>query len=510
MATGSPAHCTWALGSSGAPNAFSGGEGTNAHYATLTGLSTDTSLVNEIYVTCDSGTGWPLHLRYRDLPSVNPGFPRIGNLWGSWEVEKNGGIAHCARIPLWLGAGFSESEILQLRALNKDVLVLGSINTVERNGEPDVPESAYLHDTKGNRIEVWPGAWRLNLTRTEVATMQAQFAYDQMMKVNLALDGMFFDNFFLSQSWLKTDYQGNPVDVDADGDGKLDDPVWLDGAWKAGVLSELAQWRKLMPSAYASGHLPRPPTAEIGALFNGDSIGFQSPEVIEGRIGFADLWSTYQNWWAVGTKPVITMIEGVPPYQFGYGYGYEPMKVISAGALQFAQNDYRFMRFGLGAALMNDGYYAYEFGDTYHGNDWWYDEFDADLGAPCGSAQRLSVANPIAVTEHVRDGSFEGTLSANWSLWADNTTGAAATVATDTAQHSAGNVSARGDVSNEGDGTDWKILLSQSGLSITQGVSYDVTFAARSSSPWVLGLVLQKGATDWRNYGLSSEVERDA
>jgi hypothetical protein len=507
LATGSAAHCTWTIGSSGNAIAFPGGEGTKTHSATFTGLSTDTSVVNEIYVTCDSGTGWPLHLRYRDLPPVNPGFPRIGNLWGSWEVEKNGGVPHCARIPLWLGAGFTEAEMAQLRGLNKDVLVLGSINTVERNGEPEVPESAYLHDTHGNRIEVWPGAWRLNLTRPEVATMQAQFAYDQMMKVNLALDGMFFDNFFLSQSWLKTDYKGNLVDVDADGDGKLDDPKWLDAAWKAGVLSELAQWRKVMPYAYASGHLPRPPTAEVGALFNGDSIGFQSPEAIEARIGFSDLWSTYQNWWAVDRKPVITMIEGAPPYQLGYGYGYEPMKVIPAAALQFAQNDYRYMRFGLGVALMNDGYYAYEFGDTFHGNDWWYDEFDANLGAPCGSAQRLGVTNAIPATEHVRDGGFEGTLSANWSLWADSTTGAAATVATDNAQHSAGNASARVDVSNDGDATDWKILLSQSGLSITQGLSYDVTFAVRSSSPWPLGVVLQKGATDWRSYGLSGVVD---
>ena len=507
LLTGSPARCTWTLGSSGTGNAFSDGEGAKTHSATFTGLSTDTTVVNEIYVTCDSGTGWPLHLRYRDLPSVNPGFPRIGNLWGSWEVQKNGGIPHCARIPLWLGAGFSESEIAQLRGLNKDVLVLGSINTVERNGEPEVPESAYLHDTKGNRIEVWPGAWRLNLTRPEVATMQAQLAYDQMLKVNLALDGMFFDNFFLSQSWLKTDYQGNPVDVDADADGKLDDPVWLDSAWKAGVLSELAQWRKLMPNAYASGHLPRPPSVEVGALFNGDSIGFQAPEVIEGRIGFADLWSTYQNWWVVGRKPVITMIEGASPYQLGYGYGYEPMKVIPADALLFAHSDYRYMRFGLGVALMNDGYYAFELGDTYHGNDWWFDEFDANLGAPCGPAQRMVVANPNPATEHVRDGSFEGTLAANWNLWADNTTGAAATVTADSTDHSAGNSSARVDVSNNGDSTNWKILLSQSNLSITQGVSYDVTFAARASSPWKLGVVLQKGATDWRSYGLSGDVD---
>jgi len=506
MQTGAPARCTWSLGSGGTSVNFTGGEGTTAHTATFTGLSIDTTVVNEVYVTCDAGSDWPLHLRYRDLPSVNPSFPRVGNLWGSWEVQKNGGISHCARIPLWLGAGFSETEISQLRSLNKDVLVLGSINTVERNGEPEVPESAYLHDTKGNRIEVWPGAWRLNLTKPEVAVMQAQFAYDQMMKVNLAQDGMFFDNFFLDQSWLKTDYKGNPVDVDADGDGKLDDPTWLDSAWRAGVFAELAAWRQLMPNAYASGHLPRPPSAEIGALFNGDSIGFQVPEVIESRIGFGDLWDTYQGWWTVGRKPVITMIEGATPYQIGYGYGYDPMKVITAGALEFGRTDYRNMRFGLGVALMNDGYYTYEFGDTFHGDDWWYDEFDADLGASCGPAQRLPVATAKS-TEHLRDGDFEGTLATNWSLWADNTTGAAATLSADSTVHSVGSKSARIDISNAGDSTDWKILFSQSSISVVQGTSYDLTFSARASAPWEVGLVLQKGATDWHGYGLSRVVE---
>lgn len=506
LATGAPAHCAWSIGDVAQTTAFATGEGTTAHGTTISGLSPDTKVVNEVFVRCDSGTGWPLHLRYRALPAVNPSFPRIGNLWGSWEVQKNGGIPHCARIDLWLGAGFSEAEIAQLRGLNANVLVLGSINTVERNGEPEVPESAYLHDTKGNRIEVWPGAWRLNLTKPEVATMQARFAYNQILTANLAQDGMFFDNFFVDQSWLKQDYKGNPVDVDADGDGKLDDPAWLDAAWRAGVFAELAEWRKLMPYALASGHLPRPPAADVGALFNGDSIGFQVPEVIEAKIGFADLWDTYHGWWSVGRPPVITMIEGAPPYQIGYGYGYEPMKVIPVGALEFGRTDYRNMRFGLGVALTHDGFYAYELGDTFHGNDWWYDEFDADLGAACGPAQRVAVAG-AATTEHVRDGGFEATLASNWGLWADNTTGAAAAMSSDSTQPAAGANSAKIVVTSAGDATDWKILFSQSGISVSKGVSYDLVFSARASTSRTIGVNVQKGADDWRNYGLSRTVD---
>ena len=102
LTTGASAHCAWSIGDGGQTTAFVAGEGTTAHSTTITGLSADTKAVNEVYVRCDSGTGWPLHLRYRALPAVNLGYPRSGNLWSSWEVQKNGGIPHCARIPLWL------------------------------------------------------------------------------------------------------------------------------------------------------------------------------------------------------------------------------------------------------------------------------------------------------------------------------------------------------------------------------------------------------------------------
>ena len=98
----------------------------------------------------------------------------------------------------------------------------------------------------------------------------------------MLLDGCFFDNFFTTQSWLKTDIHGNPVQIDANGDGVEDDPAWLDAAWHDGVYRELNTWRKLMPYALASGHLPRPPQPEFSSIFNGDSIGFLAPEVADG------------------------------------------------------------------------------------------------------------------------------------------------------------------------------------------------------------------------------------
>ncbi len=58
-----------------------------------------------------------------------------------------------------------------------------------------MPDDYFLRDTTGRKIEVWPGTFRLNLTRPEVAEYQAHYAYQQMLKSGLMVDGCFFDNF---------------------------------------------------------------------------------------------------------------------------------------------------------------------------------------------------------------------------------------------------------------------------------------------------------------------------
>ena len=82
-----------------------------------------------------------------------------------------------------------------------------------------MPDDYYLKDIHGNRIEVWPGSYRLNLTKPYVADYQAQFAYQTVLGTGLMADGVFFDNVMTSQSWLTADIYGNPVQIDANEDG---------------------------------------------------------------------------------------------------------------------------------------------------------------------------------------------------------------------------------------------------------------------------------------------------
>lgn len=503
-----PTSCGWAVGAPldyGGMTPFESGQGATTHRTTIRGLSADPTGVNDVYIRCASEPGYLLHLQYRSLPVVNPSFPRTGNLWGSQGVASQG-LPHAARIHLYLGAGFTPSQIRALRALNPNILVLTSINAVENFGLPD---DYYLKDIHGQRIEVWPGTYRLNLTRRYVAEHQARFAYQRILDSGLMVDGCFFDNFFTSQSWLRSDIHGNRVQLDADEDGREDDPAWLDAAWREGVYHELETWRRLMPWALASGHLPRPPSPEFASIFNGDSIGFMTADVIEGSRPFQDLWQAYHGWWEIGRQPVITMVESSPPDQIAYGYDYDPLKKIPPSTLEFARTYYPYMRFGLAFTLMNDGYFAHEFGDTSHGQDWWYDELDFDLGYPLGPAVRQSVAG-FTATNHLDNGGFEAPLEGTWRLTLNTAGGVAATAARDTGDAAEGQASARIEIAAIGQGTEWHIDFNQRDRSLVRGVQYDLVFWARSDAPRSIRLSAQKGSADWRNYGLSRSVSLDA
>ncbi len=156
------------------------------------------------------------------------------------------------------------------------------------------------------------------------------------------------------------------------------------------------------------------------------------------------------------------------------------------------------MRFGLALTLLNDGFFAHEFGDTWHGNDWWYDELNYNLGYPLGPAQRVDVGGPTP-TNLLVNGSFESPIIDPWRTW--NNSGCASSLAWQNGDAAVGSACARCDISQT-TGTDWHIEFAQYNRSLVQGVSYDLTFWARSSQPRYLTVSSQKGSPDWRNYGL--------
>ena len=478
--------------------AFNSGTGTQLQSTVIGGLNSDPNIMNDVYVRCAAHPDYLLHLQYRALSEVNPPYPRKGNLWG-WGLWLTNGLAYMSRVDLWLGATPSADQVFALRQLNPQVRILTSINAVENSGLPD---DYYLKDIYGNRIEVWPGSYRLNMTKPYVADYQAQFAYQTVLGTGLMADGVFFDNVMTSQSWLKTDIYGNPVQIDANEDGIPDDPVTLDAAWKAGVFREIQTFRQLMPNAIVSSHATDIYESGIAGLFNGISIGFHTSDVLEGRMAFSTLFTIYNDWLNLAVQPPVTMIESSPMAQISYGYGYSPLTTIPSSTLEFARTYYPYVRFGLALTLLNDGFFAQEFGDTYHGNNWWYDELDYNLGYPLGPAQLVSLPGSAA-TNLIVNGGFENPLSGSWQL--DLSTGCSAVASQQTTNAAVGSACARIDISLT-TGIDWNIELAQYNRSLIQSVSYDDTFWARADTNRYISVSSQKGSPNWDNYGLYQQV----
>jgi len=163
------------------------------------------------------------------------------------------------------------------------------------------------------------------------------------------------------------------------------------------------------------------------------------------------------------------------------------------------------MRFGLGMTLDERWLLCYEFGDTYHGNDWWYDELDTDLGQPCGAAERIAVPGAVA-TDHVSDGGFENAKLAPWGTWVNTDVSAAATFHLESTDVAEGGQALRADISNAGQGVDWPHLCQPRQHSVSKGQSYDVVFWAKGSAGQSISIGLQKQVDDWANYGLWRQV----
>jgi hypothetical protein len=474
---------------------FESGAGTVYHRTLLTMLNPDPSNVNNVYVWCERYPENVLHLKYRSLPKVRPSYPRVGDLWGSTEYMDRP-IEEAAKIDLWLGAEFDPEYMRQLRILNPEVLILTSMSAVGPSVE--VPEEYYLHDIHGNRVEVWPGAFRLNMTKKEVAEFQAIYAYQLMLQSNLMFDGVFFDNVFMTQSWQNTDIFGAPFLYDYNEDGIHDDPAELDAAWREGMLHELRTFRQLMPYAILSGHAQDIDDPDIAPMFNSTGIGFDAPDAIEGNIPFAQLWQRYVDWQTLARQPQVTLMESGIPNQVAYGYGYRPAQTAPPATLDFARDYYPYMRFGLATTLMHDGYFTHEIGDTDHGNGWWYDELDFDLGFPLGPTQFIGKAEANTTNPIVNADFEEGDLKP-WLLSVD--TDNVAQLRHEQGSAPSGSRAARVDIETTV-GDRWRITLQQRELSLVQGQTYSLTFYAKSDKARTIALSSQKGSPDWRNYGL--------
>lgn len=258
--------------------------------------------------------------------------------------------------------------IKTIRQNNPDVIILTyvpsqSFNTkywdnyysVFKNLRP-IDESWWLRDPQGKIIHHWQDLANINMdqawSRHLVAFVQAQILN------NSEIDGVFFDMVSESISWA------NGGDIDLNGDGQKDDQTWLDKEWLARTAYFLEYARDNLKTKYIVMNGSSHPILQ--QFVNGRMF-----ETFPIRRDNNGEWGKIMNSWKKNkqqnSRPFLT--------------------IINANTSNSGRVDYQNMRFGLASTLLENGYFSYDYGDQEHGQTWWYDEYDVNLGEPLSSSK---------------------------------------------------------------------------------------------------------------------------
>jgi len=243
----------------------------------------------------------------------------------------------------------------------------------------DSNESFFLHYggtqkravlwTNGTTGEEWPG---MN-PNSEWATYLPQFVHDKLMSTGL-FDGVFYDCFW------ETMWKSN---IDIDNDGVGDSLGVVNQKYKEGMTRLLQVTRELLgPEAIILGN----PGIEWSA--NSPFFEYANGHMQECALGgeiwsskdFAKVWDIYQRNMQKPEPPTRIHWIGVDTNDVRYG-PFNPK--LPAANLQK-------MRYGLAITLLDDGYFGFDIGNDFHGELWWFPEYDTYLGFALGDAQKRS------------------------------------------------------------------------------------------------------------------------
>ncbi len=268
---------------------------------------------------------------------------------------------------------FNQSLFPKLRALNPDIIILAYIPSTSFNFQywtdslhqkllRGIQNDWWLKDASGNQISIWPGTEALNLA-TPWANYLAQYVKEDVMSTGL-WNGIVFDEIDACASC-----KNNGI-VDVNRDGTNDSAQVADAAWRAGVVTLLKETRNQISS-------------DAIIMTNGSSATEFQPYT-NGRMfeSFPTPWEGGGAWNVVmeNFRKISSLVKKPATFLFG------------GDSDNTGSQDYQDMRFGFGSALLAGAYFGYDFGTQSHGQLWWFDEYDVNLGKPTSSA--LNLKNP--------------------------------------------------------------------------------------------------------------------
>jgi hypothetical protein len=259
----------------------------------------------------------------------------------------------------------SQASLKKIKEINPDIVLLAYITPQEiksdaasgysimrRKLAAGISDSWYLTDTNNNKKSFWPGTWMLNVADNapQVNGIRfnqylAQFVNQEIFSTGLWV-GVFYDNAWRDVQWIA----GPDADLNKDGQKDTD----IDMHWREGMRSVYQETRRLAGSKY---------------LILGNAT--------------SDAYKNDLNGIMLESFPTMGWKETMRVYTANMQDGPLPRFMIinaNTGNKGTQTSNLKKFRFGLASTLMGDGYFSFDYGDQNHGQSWWYDEYDVELG----------------------------------------------------------------------------------------------------------------------------------
>lgn len=318
--------------------------------------------------------------------TLKASYPRLANYFLKWEINDSE-VYELAKWDLLIldmeVQKNSRAEILKIRKINPNIILLAYINSVEMMDDIDeynnaemrnllasgIDNSWWLKNQNANNISNWPYSSMLNLTDWSKTDSKGNRFNDYLpnfvaseIKASGLWDGVFYDNTWGDVAWV------NGGNIDANNDGVRDSETELNKAWSSGFKKVLAKTRNLAGSDFIIIGNGRVYEGYQG-IMNGVMLE-SFPSSWENGGTWPGSMKTYLHLPQLNQNPQVTVINSFNKNQF----------------------DYKKFRYGLASTLLGNGFYSFDYDVTNHSQAWWYDEYNVSLGFAQSGAYNLLAA----------------------------------------------------------------------------------------------------------------------
>jgi len=271
------------------------------------------------------------------------------------QIKDRGAVIHAVKNlnPDIIILAYVPSQSFNYQYWNNNYSLFGKLRPISDNW--------WLKDPQGQIISQWTGLHNINMSE-EWGRHLVDFVNKNIVDL-YGVDGVFFDMVSESISWI------NNGNIDLDNDGVRDTPQFADNLWRQRTQYLLQYAKDNIQTKYI--------------LINGSDYSTYQP-LVNGRMleNFMAPWENSKNWTYLMNGWKKNKKNNLKPQ----------LTIINANSNNSGFSDnYSHVRFTLISSLLEDGgYFAYDYGDRNHGQTWWYDEYNVNLGSPTGAPQSLS------------------------------------------------------------------------------------------------------------------------